>query len=240
MAGLSAVVNYRLSDSVNRPCCPTVLSAGTASMRRRRRPLTFSSGGRRNSDVRGLELLTRDEPTAMPRQRRSRFAQSRVCAAHGSRPRVPRVPTPDDAVRVGTHSVRRLRRSRYSYRAFLAAVSRLLPRAAWGCFSVRPETLLGWHRRLVARRWTYPSVRLGRPPLDPSVVALILRLARENPRWGYRRIVGELRGLGVSVSSTTVRTVLVGAGAPPAPDRSGMSWRAFCVSRRRPRWRATS
>jgi hypothetical protein len=68
-------------------------------------------------------------------------------------------------------------------RAFLAAVSRLLPRAAWGCFSVRPETLLGWHRRLVTRRWTYPSTRLGRPPLDPSVVALILRLARENPRW---------------------------------------------------------
>ena len=112
-------------------------------------------------------------------------------------------------------------------RAFFAAVSRLLPRAAWGCFSVRPETLLGWHRRLVARRWTYPSTRLGRPPLDPSVVALILRLARENPRWGYQRIVGELKGLGVSVSPTTVRTVLVEAGVPPAPDRSGMSWRAF-------------
>jgi hypothetical protein len=112
-------------------------------------------------------------------------------------------------------------------RAFLAAVSRLLPRAAWGCFSVRPETLLGWHRRLVARRWTYPSARLGRPPLDPSVVALILRLARENPRWGYQRIVGELKGLGVTVSPTTVRTVLVEAGVPPAPDRSGMSWRAF-------------
>jgi len=64
-------------------------------------------------------------------------------------------------------------------------------------------------------------------PLDPSVVALILRLARENPRWGYQRIVGELKGLGVSVSPTTVRTVLVEAGVPPAPDRSGMSWRAF-------------
>jgi hypothetical protein len=112
-------------------------------------------------------------------------------------------------------------------RAFLAALSRLLPQAAWTSFSVRPETLLGWHRRLVARRWTYPSTRLGRPPLDPSVVALILRLAKENPRWGYRRIVGELRGLGVAVSATTVRSVLAEAGVPPAPDRAGLSWRAF-------------
>jgi hypothetical protein len=112
-------------------------------------------------------------------------------------------------------------------RAFLAALSRLLPRAAWTSFSVRPETLLGWHRRLVARRWTYPSTRPGRPPLDPSVVALILRLAKENPRWGYRRIVGELKGLGVAVSATTVRSVLAEAGVPPAPDRAGLSWRAF-------------
>ncbi len=112
-------------------------------------------------------------------------------------------------------------------RAFLAALSRLLPRAAWASFSVRPETLLGWHRRLIARRWTYPSSRIGRPPLDPSVVALILRLASENPRWGYQRIAGELKGLGVRVSATTVRTVLIQAGVPPAPDRGGMSWRTF-------------
>jgi transposase InsO family protein len=112
-------------------------------------------------------------------------------------------------------------------RALLAALSRLLPRAAWASFSVRPETLLGWHRRLVARRWTYPSAGLGRPPLDPSVVSLILRLARENPRWGYRRIVGELNGLGVSVSATTVRTVLIGADVSPAPQRASLSWRAF-------------
>lgn len=112
-------------------------------------------------------------------------------------------------------------------RAFLSALSRLLPRSAWACFSVRPETLLGWHRRLVARRWTYPSTRIGRPPLDPSVVALILRLARENPRWGYQRTAGELKGLGVRVSATTVRTVLIKAGVPPAPDRGAMSWRAF-------------
>jgi putative transposase len=102
-----------------------------------------------------------------------------------------------------------------------------LPRASWACFSVRPETLLGWHSRLVARRWTYPSSRIGRPPLDPSVVGLVLRLARENPRWGYQRIAGELKGLGVSVSATTVRTVLIEVGVPPAPNRGGMSWRAF-------------
>jgi len=124
--------------------------------------------------------------------------------------------------------------------AFLAGLSRLLPRAVWTSFSVRPETVLGWHRRLVARRWTYPSTRLGRPPLDPSVVALILRLAKENQRWGYRRIVGELRGLGVAVSATTVRSVLAEAGVPHAPDRAGLSWRAFCVSRQRVRSRATS
>ncbi len=85
----------------------------------------------------------------------------------------------------------------------------------------------GWHRRLVARRWTCPSSGPGRPPLDPSVVALILRLARENRRWGYRRIVGELNGLGVSVSATTVRSVLIGADVPPAPRRASLSWRAF-------------
>jgi putative transposase len=112
-------------------------------------------------------------------------------------------------------------------RAFLAALSRLLPRSAWASFSVRPETLLGWHRRLVARRWTYPSARLGRPPLEPSVVALILRLAGENSGWGYQRIAGELKGLGVSVSATTVRTVLVAAGVRPSPERRGTSWRAF-------------
>ncbi len=112
-------------------------------------------------------------------------------------------------------------------RAFLAALSRSLPRAGWASFVVRPETLLGWHRRLVARRWTYPPRRPGRPALDPSVVALIVRLARENQRWGYRRIVGELKGLGVTVSATSVRTVLIEARTAPAPERASLSWRAF-------------
>jgi putative transposase len=112
-------------------------------------------------------------------------------------------------------------------RAFLAALSRSLPRAAWTSFTVRPETLLRWHRRLVARRWTYPCTKPGRPPLKPSVGTLILRLTRENPRWGYRRIVGELKGLGVTVSATTVRNVLIEAGLPRAPERAGLACRAF-------------
>lgn len=112
-------------------------------------------------------------------------------------------------------------------RAFLAALSRSLPRGVWASFLVTPDTLLRWHRRLVARRWTYPCTNPGRPPLDPSVVTLILRLAKENPRWGYRRIVGELNGLGVTVSATTARSVLIEAGVPPAPERAGLSWRVF-------------
>ena len=86
-------------------------------------------------------------------------------------------------------------------RALLAAVSRVLPRADWSCFLVKPETLLRWHRRLVAGVWTYPH-RMGRPPLDQEVQQLIARLARENPRWGYQRIQGELRRLGTQVSAS--------------------------------------
>jgi hypothetical protein len=80
----------------------------------------------------------------------------------------------------------------------LAAASRLLSRPTWASFVVKPAALLDWHRRLVARRWTYR--RVGRKPIGGDVRALILRLARENPRWGYQRIVGELLGLGVVVS----------------------------------------
>ena len=83
-------------------------------------------------------------------------------------------------------------------RALLAAISRVLPRSRWSCFFVRPETLLGWHRRLVAGAWTYPHYQTGRPALDEDVRQLIIRLARENPRWGYQRIKGELQHLGVS------------------------------------------
>jgi putative transposase len=111
-------------------------------------------------------------------------------------------------------------------RAFLAAASRLLPRSRWRSFLVTPTTLLRWHRRLVRRRWTY-SGRTGRPPIGSEIRELVLRLARENPRWGYQRIVGEMNGLGLTVSATTVRKILRQAGIRPAGERAGLSWRAF-------------
>jgi putative transposase len=112
-------------------------------------------------------------------------------------------------------------------RAILAALSRALPRSSWGSFRVRPETLMRWHRRLVARRWTYSTRRRGRPPLERELVALIVRLARENPRWGYQRIAGELAGLGFRASATSVRRVLRRHGLFPAPRRGGLPWRTF-------------
>ena len=112
-------------------------------------------------------------------------------------------------------------------RALLAALSRSLPRVAWASFSVKPETLLRWHRQLVARRWTYAHRAPGRPPLELSLRTLILRLARENPHWGYQRIGGELKGLDITVSATSVRKVLLEEGLQPAPQRSHSSWRGF-------------
>jgi putative transposase len=103
----------------------------------------------------------------------------------------------------------------------------MLPRRWWSAFSVRPETLLAWHRRLVARRWTYPHRRPGRPSISRDVRALILRLARENSGWGYVQIAGELRKLGVAVSASSVRNILVKAGLSPAPQRDAQSWRSF-------------
>ena len=115
-------------------------------------------------------------------------------------------------------------------RAFLAAASRLLPRARWRLFFVTPETLLAWHRRLVARRWTYPGRRPGRPKVSREARELVLRLARENPRWGYQRIAGELHGLGVQVSPTSVRRILIDAGLGPTGRTGGPSWRQFIRS----------
>ena len=111
-------------------------------------------------------------------------------------------------------------------RVFLAAASRLLPRSRWRSFVVTPTTLLRWHRRLVARRWTYGG-RPGRPAIGREIRELVLRVARENPRWGYQRIVGELNGLGFAVSATTVRKILGEASLGPAGSRGGLSWRAF-------------
>lgn len=111
-------------------------------------------------------------------------------------------------------------------RALLAAASRVLPPSQWRSFVVTPTTLLRWHRRLVARRWTY-SRRRGRPSVDAEIRALVLRLAREHPGWGYQRIVGEINGLGLRVSATTVRKILRDAGLGPAGSRGGLSWRMF-------------
>ncbi len=112
-------------------------------------------------------------------------------------------------------------------RALLAALSRALPRRAWSSFLVTPTTLLRWHRELVARRWTYPHRRPGRPATPDDVRALVLRLARENPSWGYRRIQGELVGLGVSLAASTVWEILRREGIDSAPRRVESSWAEF-------------
>jgi transposase len=112
-------------------------------------------------------------------------------------------------------------------RALLAAVSRVLPRARWSCFFVKPDTLLGWHRRLVAGAWTYPGRGPGRPPLGQEVQQLIVGLGRENPRWGYQRIQGELLRLGVQVSASAIRTTLRRHGLDPVPRRTTTTWRAL-------------
>jgi hypothetical protein len=112
-------------------------------------------------------------------------------------------------------------------RALLAAISRMLPRSRWSCFLVTPQTLLRWHRRLVADAWTYPRRGLGRPLLDEDIQQLIVRLARENPRWGYQRIQGELLRLGIQISATAIRTTLRRHRLDPAPRRAATTWRAF-------------
>ena len=108
----------------------------------------------------------------------------------------------------------------------LAGLARLLPRPIWCGLFVQPTTLLGWHRDLVRRRWTYPH-RRGGPPVAAEIRALVLRLARENPTWGYRRIHGELCRLGYRIGASTVWTILHRAGVDPAPVRSAVTWRQF-------------
>jgi hypothetical protein len=113
-------------------------------------------------------------------------------------------------------------------RVLLAAASRVLPRGRWVAFVVTPATLLRWHRELVRRKWTFRRTgRPGRPPIDPELRALILRLARENPRWGCVRIEGELCKLGIRASATTVRTLLRAARLGAAPRRTGPTWTEF-------------
>jgi len=112
-------------------------------------------------------------------------------------------------------------------RALLSALSRLLPVPLRRVRLVSPRTLLRWHAELVARHWTYPRRRPGRPPTPQPIRALVLRMASKNPTWGYRRIQGELVGLGHPVAASTVWPILKAAGIDPAPRRSAPTWRQF-------------
>jgi len=111
-------------------------------------------------------------------------------------------------------------------RALFAALARLLPRELRAFRLVTPATLLSWHRRLIAEQWTYPNTP-GRPPIAAEIRDLVLRLAGENPRWGYRRIQGEAVRLGYRVGEGTVRRILAAAGLTPTPRRANPSWQSF-------------
>src|SRR5262249_55653316 len=114
-------------------------------------------------------------------------------------------------------------------RAVMAALARLLPRGQLVQLRliVSPRTLLRWHACLVRRHWPYPRRAPGRPGTAKPVRALVLEMARDNPGWGYRRIHGELAGLGYKLAPSTVWQILKDAGVDPAPRRSGQTWRAF-------------
>jgi putative transposase len=119
-------------------------------------------------------------------------------------------------------------------RALLAALLGVIPKARRHALRllVTPETILRWHREIIRRRWAARSTcgKTGRPGTRRNIRALILRLARENPEWGYRRIHGELAGLGVKIAASTVWEILKNAGIDPAPRRTGPTWQQFLRS----------
>jgi len=118
-------------------------------------------------------------------------------------------------------------------RAVLAGLARLLPRQRVGQLFVQPATLLRWHRDLVAKRWTHSHGRPGRPSVAEGTTALVLRLAKENPNWGYRRIHGELATMGIAIASSSVWAILKRHGIDPSPRRSGPTWAEFLAAQAR-------
>jgi putative transposase len=133
------------------------------------------------------------------------------------------------------HEVAVLRRQvarpalRPSDRALLAGLSRRLGRRHLDRFFIQPETLLRWHRDLMRRRWTYPHDS-GRPGVSAGTVEIVLRLARENPTWGYRRIHGELATMGLRLAPSSVWAVLRRHAIDPSPRRTGLTWTEFLRS----------
>src|ERR1035441_4642678 len=144
------------------------------------------------------------------------------------------------------HEVAVLRRQvdrpalRPSDRSFLAGLSRLIPRARRAGFFVQPDTLLRWHRDLVRRRWTYPHRRSGRPPVPSGTVALVLRLAKENPTWGYRRVHGELATMGIKLAHSSIWVILKRHGLEPSRGGRVRPGPSSAASRQRGSSRATS
>ncbi|MCU1660153.1 MAG: hypothetical protein JWR58_218 [Pseudonocardia sp.] len=124
---------------------------------------------------------------------------------------------------------RQTRRARISWadRALITALVRRLPARRRAGMLATPATILRWHRRLVARHWTSSPRRPGRPAVPPGLRTLTVRVATENPTWGYRRVHGELAGLGYQIGASTVWKILKAAGVDPAPRRAGPSWTEF-------------
>jgi hypothetical protein len=118
-------------------------------------------------------------------------------------------------------------RPTWADRALISALARLLSKAGCGHLFVTPGTLLRWHADVIARRWTGKRQRCGRPPTSPPLRRVIVRMASENPGWGYRRIAGELAGMGRKVGASTVWAILKRAGIDPSPRRSGPTWTEF-------------
>ena len=118
-------------------------------------------------------------------------------------------------------------------RMVLSALRERIPRSGWAGLLVKPETVLGWHRTLVRRKWAAyrGRPRRGRPPTSAECRQLIVRMGRENPRWGYFRIRGELLKLGHRVAATTIRSVLLAAGVPPSGRRSQLTWKQLRLLR---------